>query len=536
MTVDPNYFDEGRAVHVFFAWTLQLTNEELVMADWAKGPTGTNEASLLYIMPTTANVRTGELAESWEVPDENTLVFHIRKGVHWHNKPPTNGRELTADDVAFSLNRLWTLPTAYHAGAYKWQDHFEELNGGPWIEATDKWTVVLKCKPGKAGSVFVMAGDHAKIVPRDAVEAYGDLNDWRNSIGTGPFMLVDYVQGSSMTFTKNPNYWMKDPLQPQNQLPYLDGVKRLVIPDLSTRLAGIRTGKLDLLGAYYTAVGWEDAASLIKTTPELKQLKYIPSGTGILYWRVDREPLGDKRIRRALSMAIDREEIADTLYGGTDAILTWPAVNVPEFANVYIPLDQLPESVQEVYKYNPDMAKQLLAEAGYPDGFKTSVICYQPQVDLLSVIKDYWAKIGVDLELDVKEYGAMASIRVKKSYDQMYMWGAQNTIPFRFVESRPGSVLNLSMIDDAKMNEAYEEIQAAWLDESKQAELMKEIMPYILDQCYELQFPVAATYSFWWPWVKGYSGEIVTGYANYDDYHSYIWLDKDLREEMVGRR
>jgi len=536
MTVDPSYFDEGAAPHIYWCWTLQLTNEELVMGDWAKGPTGSGEASFLYIMPTEAKVLTGELAESWDIPDEDTLVFHIRQGIHWHNKPPTNGRELTADDVAFSLNRLWTTPTAYHCGAYPWKEHFEELNGGPWIEATDKWTVVFKCKPGKAGSVFVMAADHAKIFPRDAVEYYGSMKDWRNAIGTGPFMLVDYVAGSSMTFERNPDYWMKDPLHPENQFPYLDGVKRLVIPDMSTRLAAMRTAKIDLLGAYYTAVGWEDATSLLQTTPELKYLKYVPSGTTILYWRIDREHFSDKSVRRALSMAIDRHEIADTLYGGTDAILTWPALDVPEFSDVYIPIEELPESTREVYEYHPDTAKQLLAEAGYPNGFKTSVVCYQAQVDLLSVVKDYWSRIGVDLELDVKEYAVMASIRAKRSYEQCYMWGAQNTIPFRFVESRPGSVLNLSMINDEKMNTAYAEIQAAWRYREKQGKLMKEITPYILDQCYELQFPVAAVYSFWWPWVKGYSGEIVMGYANYDDYHGYLWLDQDLKEEMTGRR
>ncbi len=535
--IDVTNFDDGMA-HVYWAWTLQLTNEELLEGDWGKGPAGTGEASWLYVMPPPAHLRAGELAESFEMADANTAVFQIRKGVRWQNKPPTNGRELVADDIVFSLIRLWTKPTSYHVGAYPWKDNFEELNGGPWIQATGKYTVVVKTKPGKMGSVFPMLTDHSKILPRDAVEKYGDLNDWRNSIGTGPFMLVDYVSGSAMTFKRNPDYWRTDPAGPGkgNQLPYLDSVKRLVIPDASTRLAAIRTARIDYLGGYYGALGWEDAESIIKTNPEIQYKKYTPSSTTNLYWRVDTKPFDDKRVRHALSMAINRKEIADTLYGGTDALLTWPVLGIPEFSDVYIPIDQLPAGAKEVYTYDPNKAKQILAEAGYPNGFKTSILCYKDQVDLLSVVKAYWEKIGVNLELDVKEYAVFSSMGASKTYKQMYMWGANNTIPFRFVETRPGSVLNRSMVDDPKLNQAFTDITAAWPDEAKQRQLMKEILPYVLDQAYELQFPVAPYYSFWQPWVKNYHGEIMMGYADWDTYHGYIWVDQDLKQKMTGKK
>jgi peptide/nickel transport system substrate-binding protein len=102
--------------------------------------------------------------------------------------------------------------------------------------------------------------------PPETVAKYGDMKDWQNAVGTGPFMLTDYVSGSSITFARNPDYWMKDPLHPQNQLPYVDGVKLLIIPDTSTALSALRTGKLDVM----EAVVWDDTVSLKKTSPDLQ--------------------------------------------------------------------------------------------------------------------------------------------------------------------------------------------------------------------------------------------------------------------------
>jgi len=105
-------FDEA-SQYIHTAQTLNLTNEELVQGNWMRGPSGTGEASFFYHVMPGPGIVTGCLAESWEMPDATTQVFHIRKGVHFHNKPPTNGRELTADDIVYSLKRLWETPTEF---------------------------------------------------------------------------------------------------------------------------------------------------------------------------------------------------------------------------------------------------------------------------------------------------------------------------------------------------------------------------------------------------------------------------------------
>ena len=116
-----------------------------------------------------------------------------------------------------------------------------------------------------------------KIVPHEVVDEYGNLRDWRNSCGTGPFMLVDYIKGSSWTVERNPNYWGNDPIHPENKLPYLDSVKCLIIPDTSTMMAALRTAKIDQL-----EVGWEEAGSLMKSNPELQRVKQL-RGSSICY-------------------------------------------------------------------------------------------------------------------------------------------------------------------------------------------------------------------------------------------------------------
>jgi peptide/nickel transport system substrate-binding protein len=522
----PQTFDNTLR-HIGVAYTLHITNETLLKGDWAKGPTGTGEASWLYTMMPSPDTITGSLAESWDIPDEQTLIFHIRQGVHWHDKPPTNGREMTADDVLFTLRRLMQTPTSvYFNDDTKYFESFDS------ITAPDKWTVVMKVLPGQIGPVYERYVSFMRMMPPEAVAQYGDLGDWRNAVGTGPFMLVDYVVQSSVTFERNPNYWMKDPLHPDNQLPYLDGVKWLIIPDASTRIAAMRTAKVDHL-----QLDWENAEEVMRTTPELEYEKHPAGYVSALNWRVDNPelPWYDVRVRQALAMAVDQQEIADTLYGGQADLLAWPAGPIMEHLDIYTPIEELPEAAREHFEYLPDKAKQLLAEAGYPDGFKAAVLTTSGYVDLLSVVKAYWADIGVDLELEVKETGAYYSLLYGRNYE-MVAAALGSTYPYSFYFSVPLQAWNYSEIDDPVLNDAYKAITENYVDDALRRDVMKETIPYELGQSYRLLFPGAYAYTFWWPWVKGYSGELLVGFFHITDFQMYLWIDQDLKEEITGRR
>ncbi len=530
---DPQGFDDALGPH-YATNTLKLTNEEVWEGDWTKGRAGGyGSGEVGWLTGGSVNrleQKAGALAESWEITGKDTITFHIRKGVHWHDKPPTNGRELTADDVVFSLNRQYTSPGAYMKRTYPKACETAE------ISAPDDYTVVVKCQPEYFGDIVTMF-DYMNIFPRDAIEEFGDLNTWENSIGTGPFMLTDYVSGNLMTFVRNPNYWRTNPIGPGegDQLPYVDGVKLFVMPDESSRIAAFRTGKLDIL-----TCDWELAQEFLEM-PELQHFSYHEDGgQAVIYMRTDKEdsPLSDKRVRQALYLAIDNQKILDEYYGGEGVLLKWPLMPIDEYAGAYVPLEELPESVQELFGYNPEKAKQLLADAGYPDGFKVSIVCwnYRPYIDPLNMVAAMWADVGVELEIDAKEYGPFTSVLVRRAFDDMlYGFYSGCGTYFKAINYTGPGMYNGSYVDDPVLNKARDEMAAAFPDEAKADQIHRELMPYLLEQAYIIQLPAGNQYRFWWPWVKNYSGELSVGYYNLQNANKYLWVDQELKDAMLGK-
>jgi len=517
---DPYGFDDALATE-WFTTTMNFTNEELLTGDWTKSTTGSGENSWRAPAVFLPHMEVGCLAESWEFPDGETIIFHLRKGVHFHNKPPVNGREMTADDVVYSINRRYVTVGNYVNTVTPPEER-------PTATAVDKYTVMVKAAEGLSVDQFwYVTADLTRIVPREMVEEYGDLKDWRNACGTGPFLMEDYVPMGSLVFVKNPDYWRKNPLHPEDTLPYIDSMKWLVIPDSSTRMSAMRTGKIDILG-----VGWENAEDLLETNPELGYYRYLNATSSNIYLRMDKPelPWYDIKVRHALHMAIDLQAIADDYYGGNAEILTHPVVPYSEFRDLVYPFEELPESTKELFGYNPEKAKQLLTEAGYPDGFKANIVCTAGYADLLSIVKDYWAKLGVELILDVKEGPVHESIRMRKKQEEMiiaYMDNAQFQTGVYF---STGSALNASQVSVPRMDELFEELKEKKFDWDWLTAQWLEVTPYILEQAWSIELPTSYSFVTWQPWVKEYSGESTIGYLNFTSYAIYLWLDQDLKE------
>lgn len=168
-------------------------SDELIGEDWAKGPAGSGETEWTVGFVGRFDLETGSLAESWEIPDNKTIIFNIRHGVKWQNKEPVNGRELTASDVVWNINRNMTTKSAYLYGAFP-----PNLRPTAW-EALDKYKVKVTLPPEGLGLWLIMLGDFMWIVPPDVINKYGDMTNWKNVVGTGPFILTDYVSNSSVT-------------------------------------------------------------------------------------------------------------------------------------------------------------------------------------------------------------------------------------------------------------------------------------------------------------------------------------------------
>ena len=237
--------EEGPNPDVMFSgWFAHFTTgvlQHLGMANW-----GIDRDVFDFKTPPPVSATIGELAESWSQPDIKTVIVKVRQGVHWHDKAPMNGRELDAYDIEYNFHRVTGTGSGFtEPSAFAWV-----LKNFKWesITATDKWTVVFKLQETRLDALWVILNDWAGFIyPPEVIKEHGDVSDWRNLVGTGPFELTDYVEGTVLTFTKNPNYWGYDEKYPENRLPYVDDVRFPIMPEEATRLAALRSGKVDII-------------------------------------------------------------------------------------------------------------------------------------------------------------------------------------------------------------------------------------------------------------------------------------------------
>ena len=207
------------------------------------------------------------------------------------------------------------------------------------------------------------------IEAREAVQKWGGLNDWHYAIGTGAFILQDLIPGNSATLIKNPNYWGYDERYPQNKLPYVDKIKFLIIPDDTEALEAMRRGEVDTL----EGLSFQQVQAMRKTNPEILQFSRWRVSCGTLDPRNDTPPFNDIRVRKAMQMAIDLPTIAKSYYGGTAD--PYPQTLTSSYMTGWgFPYAEWPQDLKDEYAYNPEAAKKLLADAGYPDGFKTNIV------------------------------------------------------------------------------------------------------------------------------------------------------------------
>ena len=496
--------------------------------------------------PTSMQDVIGALAEKWSTPDQFTWVLDIRQGVRFSKNANNegaklvNGREMTADDVVASIEFIRDTPSSWARVAEP------VLEQAMTVEKTGPWQVTVHTpkNPGTA-YLWIMGGGGSQFIwPKEWLPKYGTNNDWRVQVGTGPYVLTDWVDNSVATLVRNDNYWDKNPAGAGkgDQLPYVDGVKILILPDISTQIAAIRTNKADA-NYQFGAVSREDWISLQKSNPQMNKYRFLNLPLQIGFRRDKPDlPYKDIRVRKALMMATDMVGIKDGLFGGEAEILDSPARIL--YPSVYTPLDKLPADVQELYAYNPEKAKALLSEAGYPNGFKAklTIDSTPTAADMAQTIKAQWIKVGVDIDIQIKENAVFSQIWAKRDYEDMMMTrnaGGNNALFVRtsFGYFRGTNSYNISYVNDPAGSDPV--IEKAFEDENKYInvdfdavdKIHKDANVYILSQAFLVPTPADYVYRVWQPWVKDYYGESATKL-----WLQYLWLDQDLKEQMTGRR
>jgi peptide/nickel transport system substrate-binding protein len=523
---------------------IQLAYNRIWDGDWSKGPAGgygTNEVSWGEFSTNRMDLKIGHLAESWRfdvnsAAKEVTTVVTIRQGVHFARVDSeagrlVNGRELNIDDVVWCENQFLKNPDSFNLFLFPYVKDFEAVKTGPW-----EFSITLPFYDHLGGIMRLF--DNMCIYPPELQQKYGEgtgdsgFSQWKVLVGTGPFMVEDVIAQNMSLVVRNPDYWMTDPIGPGegNQLPYVDRVKTFFIPDRSTMLAALRTANIEQC----LSLTLEEKDQMLKQCPDIKYNVGGWGGTGSIGMLQD-PPFDNVKVRRAMMMSIDYDTINRDLYAGLADLVTWPYNYQKAYVDLYLGLDDpdCPDSVKELYSYNPEKSKQLLTEAGYPDGFKFELTLTNTEVDYFSIIKDYFSKIGVDMSLNIIERGNLWNVLGNKAYQTISLRvSPPATYPEQF-QFEGDNAINHSRINDPLANEAAVKSRELAITDFRGAmKITREITKHLLEQAYVIPAPYYPVYVIWWPWIKNYSGEQTVGYMNGAFWAQHVWLDQDMKKSL----
>lgn len=395
-TRDPAVSESGAAARVN-----QLVFEGLVARDYMVDTKGAPPP----IIPV--------LAKSWEMsPDGLSYTFHLREGVKFHDGTPFN-----ADAVVFNVRRVFDPKFEFYnpRGAGIPQFRYLYLKD---VKATDDMTVVFTLSQPNAFFVDQLAEGASPGLPTIAsptsIQKYGNDEVVNHPAGTGAFTVSEQVKGEYVTLTKNPDYWNKP-------YPYLDTLIFRQIPDATTRVNALQAGEVDLI----ISVPPDDVEPLKESgfNVAMGPLPHI----WYVYFNTKTGPFANEKVRQAVSMAIDKEGMARELLRGTAA---------PVFSMVSKSSPAYDPNWKEPYPYNPEKAKALLAEAGYPDGFKTiyeestSGSGQMMPVQMAEWIQRDLRKIGIEVTLQTYEWNTYLGRWLKGLEDTSGMnqqsWGSNS--------------------------------------------------------------------------------------------------------------
>jgi len=329
----------------------------------------------------------GDLAERWEVsPDGLTYTFYLRPGLKF-----ADGSPVTPEDWLWSLNRA------------------RDPNNGIWwftLEAVDsiqadEQKVVFKLKEPYVPFIFSPALFNAVVMPKAKVEAAGGWEKFMQSpIGTGPFVMTKWVKNDEMVLERNPYYWQKG-------LPVVDKIVLKTIPDDNARVLALQKGDVDAINFVP-----KNRVAELQADPNIEVLMFPSTMTNYITLNIRNKPLDDKRVRQALSHAIDRNALIKIVNFGIGE----PATTFRPRGSLYYN-DSLPG-----WPYDVEKAKALLAEAGYPNGF--TITCQivsgnESDLQIATVVKDMWAKIGVTLNIQQVEPGLWTDNYYKNNFEAL---------------------------------------------------------------------------------------------------------------------
>jgi len=402
------------------------------------------------------------LAESWTVSDDKlTFTFHLRQNVKFHD-----GSDFNADAVVNAFDRMINQDNPYYyKGKMLGGAAYPPLLAG--YRAVDPNTVEMKLKAPNAVFLYLLAQGDSGIPSPTALQQYGqDLA--KHPVGTGPWKFAEWVPSDHWTYERNPDWW--------GGKTYFDQLIFRPVPDASVQRAMLERGEADLIDTVQT----EDMDA-VKQNAKFDSIS-LPSGVNAIAMNCSKPPFSDNRVRQAMNYAVNLEEMHSTLYKGLGTLAASPLVPI---AFGYDP-------TLKPYPYDPDKAKQLLADAGYASGFDARLVAYNTFMlfnpiggaQLAQAIQDYLAKVGVRVAVQVLEEQAWNANWQKGDFElSLSGWGAQvepDSVLFRKFHSSQLGKQNNAWINDPKLDQLIIAGEKEY-DKVKRAQIYKDLQTYIHD-------------------------------------------------------
>jgi peptide/nickel transport system substrate-binding protein len=398
------------------------------------------------------------LAKSYEVsPDGLTYTIKLRDNVKWHNKPPVNGRPFTSADVAWSIE--------FHKAGSVVRSFWE----GVTHEEPDPQTIILRLKQPDADFVQKLGHYQNVMLAHEVKEQDGDFG--KTAIGTGPFMLQDWKQGQEAVTVRNPDYYeMGDDGKP---LPYADGLRSVNFNDYNAEVAAFRAGTLDYTGTF--GMLKLEADAMHQASPNLRMTTEVQFTHADVWFRLDKKPWDDVRVRKAISLAVDREDLIASNRGG--AIY---AGYIPPAMEDYTWSDA---KIRDKFKTDREAAKKLLAEAGIaPGSLNVTMKTSSQYAEDAEVVQQHLAAIGINAQVVVQGRN-FSTILQARDYEDL-AWGVVGGQPLLnywvgdFI--RTGASLNVIKFSDSQVDQLVD-AQAREQDPAKRKEITDKLQDRLYD-------------------------------------------------------
>ena len=416
----------------------------------------TASGKVLHMLYDTLVVMNGDgefepcLAESWENTSDTEYVFHLRKGVKFHN-----GVEMKASDVKFSIERC--MQSAKTAQATDSVDH---------VEVIDDYTVKIVTKyPFAPFYSTVASSTKVSILPEEYVrkcDAESETAFQEAPIGTGPMVYDSWAPNNYFKVVRNDNYWAGEPVT--------TSITIRVIPEATSLTIALETGEVDIVESIQAV-----DIRRVKDNPDLKWLEQVQGSVTYLGMNYAKEPYNNTNLRKAIAYGINRQSIIDVILEGNGTILN----------SVFPPMMPGYDDTIEGYEYDVEKAKHYMAEAGYPDGGLSLEIATSgdERNRIAQLIQSDLAKVGIDISIELLEWGAYLEY-VGGTDHEMFILGWSNAYEpdgnmfDTFHKDRPSTTNRSNFRNDeisAKIEAARQE-----LDWTKREEMYKELQQLIM--------------------------------------------------------